>query len=411
MPYKDIEKQREARNRWRHLNPEKYKAQLKKSNSAKWMKKHSLFYDEIKSYDLDTKVKVLYEVSQRTRKKMYEHFVIPFSEQIEEKISIQKKKARNRYCYEWKCADPHRYQKILDRHKIGRNKKKFKKCYSIYIKIRSYDIDQKAKALHNINGQIRKNIYKYFIVPFSDQIEEKIAKAQRREYFIKQKPAIKKRIDNQWGYAKKWMTDRGCDCGEGNITKLSFHHRDPSQKENTIRKMCKYSLDKVKAELKKGVVKCKNCHTIIHAGTSEEREEALIKQYLKAPPKKATVYRNKLMIWEFKKSLSCVKCGIDDPVILLFHHIDSKNKHKKISILYKAGRDTINKEIGKTACLCHNCHEDFHYLIGYHVPTTQQQLESYVGKKIIPLKAHIQDYLPIINQNVSEYYNLPFLIT
>lgn len=228
----------------------------------------------------------------------------------------------------------------------------------------------------------------------------------------KQKEARKKNLKNNWEYVKKWMTDRGCDCGEKNITKLSFHHLDPNNKENTIRNLCKYSMKKVTEELKKGVVKCKNCHTIIHDGASEEREEALIKQYLKES--KDTKYRyrrkNKLLIWECKKTLSCTKCGIANSAILLFHHIDSKLKSEKICLLYKTSRGVINKEIAKTICLCHNCHEDFHYLIGYHVPTNKQQLEQYIGKKVIPLKVDIKDYLPIIEQNISQFYNLPFLI-
>ena len=208
------------------------------------------------------------------------------------------------------------------------------------------------------------------------------------------------------------MIERGCDCGEKNINKLSFHHLDPSQKENTIRNMCKYSMKKVLEELKKGVVKCKNCHTIIHIGTSVEREESLINQYLKKSTSKQYRYarKNKLLLWGYKKSLSCIKCGINDPVILLFHHIDSKLKSEKICLLYKTSRGAINKEIAKTTSLCHNCHEDFHYIYGQK-NTTKVQLEEYLGKKVIPLKVDIGNYLPLIDQNISKFYNLSFLIS
>ena len=245
-------------------------------------------------------------------------------------------------------------------------------------------------------------------MPFSDEIEKKIIIARRRSWTIKQKPNTKKRLDNNWNYVKKWMTDRGCDCGEKNITKLSFHHLDPLEKKNYIRMICKYNMKKVLKELKKGVVKCKNCHTIIHAGTSKEREEILINQYFNKKPNKKWAYKNKLSIWQYKKSLSCIKCGINDPVILLFHHINSNLKNENISTMYNRSHICINQEITKTTCLCHNCHEDFHYIYGKK--TNQAQLEQYLGKKVIPLQVDIRDYLPNIDQMVSNFYNLSFSI-
>ena len=277
-------------------------------------------------------------------------------------------------------------------------------------KIQQYSSQNKAKYLSDVHGRTRKQIYKYFVIPFQDQIEKEIKKIQNSKYRIKQKPNARKRINKKWEYVQKWMTNKGCSCGEKNISKLSFHHLDPKIKENTIRKMCNYSMKRIKEELKKGIVKCKNCHTIIHIGTSEEREETLINQYLKESTNRKYRYRrkNKLLIWEFKKTLFCEKCGIDDPVVLLFHHINNKLKKEKICLLYKITRGVINKEISKTICMCHNCHEDFHYLYGRK--TTQKQLYSYIGKNITPIQIDIRDYLPIIEQNISQFRNLPSLI-
>ena len=197
------------------------------------------------------------------------------------------------------------------------------------------------------------------------------------------------------------MIKRGCDCGEKNITKLSFHHLDPTKKTNTIRNLCKYSMKKVIEELKKGIVKCKNCHTIIHNGTSEEREKILINQYFKKTTNRNLRYRrkNKLLIWELKKSLSCIKCGANDPSILLFHHIESELKNEKICLLFKTSRGVINQEICKTTCLCHNCHEDFHYIYGRK--TTKIQLEEYMGKNIISLNVDIKKYIPYIENLIK----------
>jgi len=324
-------------------------------------------------------------------------------------MPLKDKKAQLEYNRKWKKENKEKVKIYQHIHQNTYQKNKITNKYSLLIqKIQHLNIKDKAKYLSDIHGTTRKQIYKHFIIPFQDQIEKEIKKIK---YYTNIKPRHKKILDDNWNYVKKWMTDRGCDCGENNITKLSFHHLDPSKKEDTIRKMCKKNITRVLAELKKGVVKCKNCHTIIHAGTSQQREETLINQYLKESTDRKYRYRrkNKLLIWETKKNLSCIKCGINDPVILLFHHINSKLKSEKICLLYKTSRGVIEKEIAKTTCLCHNCHEEFHYIYG-RKDNTQTQLEQYLGKKVIPLEVNIQDYLPIVEQNISQFYNLPFLI-
>jgi hypothetical protein len=296
--------------------------------------------------------------------------------------------------------------------KQQQDKKWIKKYIPIFQEMEKYDTPSKIIYLSKIHGSTRLKIYKNFNISHTDQIEKEIRKIQNSRYHFKQKLNIKKRIDNNWEFVKKWMTDRGCDCEEKNITKLSFHHLDPLKKENTIRKMCNYSMKRILVELKKGVVKCKNCHTIIHAGTSKEREKSLINQYFKKTTNRNLKYRrkNKLLIWEYKKTLSCIKCGVNKTTILLFHHIDSDLKNEKISLLFKTSRGVINKELSKTTCLCHNCHEDFHYIYG-RKNNNQQQLEQYIGKKITPNQIDINDYLPLIDKKISQFHNLSFSTT
>jgi ABC-type oligopeptide transport system substrate-binding subunit len=120
------------------------------------------------------------------------------------------------------------------------------------------------------------------------------------------------------------------------------------------------------------------------------------------------------MIWEYRKTLSCIKCKLNNASVLAFHHIDSKLKNFGISQGYWRKEKIINEEIAKTVCLCYNCHEEFHYTYRQHKQfskTNQTQLEQYLGKKVIPLKIDIEDYTSVVEQNVSKFYDLPFLIT
>ena len=45
---------------------------------------------------------------------------------------------------------------------------------------------------------------------------------------------------------------------------LTFHHRNPEEKEGTVGQMLDWSWDKLKAELDKCDLLCSNCHKELH---------------------------------------------------------------------------------------------------------------------------------------------------
>ena len=50
------------------------------------------------------------------------------------------------------------------------------------------------------------------------------------------------------------------------VSSLDFHHLDPSIKEKGIGQMRGHNFDRIKEEISKCVVLCKNCHSEVHAG-------------------------------------------------------------------------------------------------------------------------------------------------
>ena len=48
------------------------------------------------------------------------------------------------------------------------------------------------------------------------------------------------------------------------LAAMDFHHRDPSKKDPNWKKMKSWSLDKIKSELDKCDLVCRNCHSEIH---------------------------------------------------------------------------------------------------------------------------------------------------
>jgi len=80
-------------------------------------------------------------------------------------------------------------------------------------------------------------------------------------------------------YVSKWFRDyknnQHCAiCGEDHVSCLTFHHKDPDQKEITIsmavRKNWKHK--ELIKEIKKCSVLCMNCHAKLHWEESHKKE-------------------------------------------------------------------------------------------------------------------------------------------
>ena len=67
-------------------------------------------------------------------------------------------------------------------------------------------------------------------------------------------------------YIRTYKSMHACSCGESNPVCLTFHHRDPNQKELNIGKLVKMGLSKVIREIKKCDILCLNCHAKKHNG-------------------------------------------------------------------------------------------------------------------------------------------------
>jgi len=82
---------------------------------------------------------------------------------------------------------------------------------------------------------------------------------------------------------------------------------------------------------------------------------------------KAHVLRRKKEIkkWflDYKKTLSCVRCGENHPAALDFHHRNQRDKSFGINTKVHVGYsiDKIKKELEKCEVLCANCHRKLHY--------------------------------------------------
>lgn len=65
---------------------------------------------------------------------------------------------------------------------------------------------------------------------------------------------------------------------------------------------------------------------------------------------------------DYKKTLSCIKCGDNRHYLIDFHHKDKSEKTFNVSDLKKRAISSMLIEIEKCVPLCSNCHREFHYL-------------------------------------------------
>ena len=72
---------------------------------------------------------------------------------------------------------------------------------------------------------------------------------------------------------------------------------------------------------------------------------------------------------------SCVKCGINDPDVLIFHHIDQSTKSFELSRAWEKNWDELVIELAKCELLCHNCH--YKHRINEKIHKTKTIIEWY----------------------------------
>jgi hypothetical protein len=84
-----------------------------------------------------------------------------------------------------------------------------------------------------------------------------------------------------------------------------------------------------------------------------------------ATKKKRAEKRAELRAWiaDYKRTLSCVRCGFKHPAALQFHHTGVGTKKFEIgsAVMMQKSIKQVQEEIAKCECVCANCHLVHHY--------------------------------------------------
>jgi hypothetical protein len=104
------------------------------------------------------------------------------------------------------------------------------------------------------------------------------------------------------------------------------------------------------------------------ARADKAQDAAYQKRYLADPAKRArhdaTVARNRILNSQFRRNLlsefSCTLCGIDDPDLIDWHHVNPKEKLFDIKGSLARNHDLWWNEVLKCIPVCALCHRKIH---------------------------------------------------
>jgi hypothetical protein len=92
----------------------------------------------------------------------------------------------------------------------------------------------------------------------------KASRAKKKDHYNKLRNNYKR---ERYSFIAEAKQKTGCAvCGEREVVCLDFHHLDPSSKDFALANAWGFGEEKLRAEMDKCVVVCKNCHAKIHAG-------------------------------------------------------------------------------------------------------------------------------------------------
>ncbi len=314
---------------------------------------------------------------------------MPYKDKNKTKINLKKWKEENKEFYSIK-------------------QKKYQKNY------RNKDYIDYINILTSLSKSDKIEYLSTFHVCTRSAIIRRLPENQQKEYKLLLETITKNRIKNRKQTGRniiiQYKKTHPCEyCGENNYLKLSFHHINEKTKINPGKGMIEVatsrSIESLKTEIQKCIVLCHNCHHIFH---NNNYKNNLLNNYNKLWEKQKTKrewnnmykFKNNFLLFLYKETLVCNKCGEIDNRCFVSHHIDYKTKKNRISKLTTI--NSINIELSKCICLCKNCHEEYHQIYGNSF-SNKKDLEKYLNFTPIPLLIDIGIYKEKFYKELSKF--------
>lgn len=128
----------------------------------------------------------------------------------------------------------------------------------------------RCKTEKNINefnkNQLKKDGLQIYCRPCAQHYNnDNYKNSPERRKKLRDRDKIEKQKSYQMIFRHKRLV--GCiKCGEREPVALDYHHLKPELKDMVVSRMVCFSSSRLKAEIRKCIVICSNCHRKLHAG-------------------------------------------------------------------------------------------------------------------------------------------------
>jgi hypothetical protein len=177
--------------------------------------------------------------------------------------------------------------------------------------------------------------------------------AARKRYKRNRKDMLaqnRTRTHKKRAYLTAYLEEHPCvDCGEEDTKVLEFDHVKKGKLFTISRGYRRYGMKKIKAEVKKCVVRCANCH---------KRKTAHVEnsyRVVKGSTSFLTLAQKKVI--RYLRAHPCTDCGEDDITVLEFDHVRGERQFCIGGVVSHAKWEDVEREIKKCEVRCRNCHK------------------------------------------------------
>jgi len=255
MPYKDKQKQREYKKKWRSQNKERYRLEQYLGSIRREIKKISL---EGMSEENQQRYDLLLKNLEKAQKEQSE-----LVELENQKINLQNEAKR-------------KLEQEIIRKEIENLRDKQE---SIFLEQHESRLKEKERLLSEIKELEKQTFLKtqykytnaqhYYFKKRQNKLKSSVPTIEQvcKNKKLDIRKNLTRRKYKAMEYIWEYKLNHPCkDCGESHPAVLCFHHRDPKEKTSEIGRLVAKgkSIKSIQQEINKCDVLCHNCHTMLH---------------------------------------------------------------------------------------------------------------------------------------------------
>ena len=163
-------------------------------------------------------------------------------------------------------------------------------------------------------------------------------------------------------FVTQFLREHPCvKCGNSDPVVLEFNHLHPATKTANICDMIHFRVSRarIQLEIAKCEVLCANCHqrnTTTQSLAHYKLAFGENGQTQFASARMAPDLRNIRIVLQRLREAACVDCGLTDPLVLQFDHLESKTKDIAALVRSACSSQRLINELNKCEVRCANCH-------------------------------------------------------